>query len=55
MMLDVDRPEIGISIYKRKRNDEMISEHINLYFCRNHYYQFKEQFLNKDTRLSKYY
>lgn len=49
------RPEIGISIYKRKRKDEMISEHIKLYFCREHYCQFKEQFLNKNDRLNKYY
>jgi len=49
------RPEIGISIYKRKRKDEMIGEHIKLYLCRNHYYQLKEQFLNKDNRLNKYY
>ena len=49
-------PQIGISIYKRRRNKEDINtEHINLYFCRNHYEQFKELFLNKNDRLDKYY
>ena len=48
-------PEIKVNFFKRKEENELVGKSIELYFCKQHFIEYKEQFLKKYERLEKYF